>query len=136
MAFEYLRLMDFMEVSYSFRSLSKSLRPRSFFFLMHSKLKRSIKPLKSLLNVIITNVSSLQASFADADLEFPSLNKSFSPGAEEEFLATNDNVRKAVLHIAAACEQLVSMVRTPMEVLCDAALCVSLMVFVKVETMS
>ena len=92
---------------------------------MYSSPTSSTKPLQTLLDVISINVSSLQASFVHADHKFPSLNETFTAGIEEDFLATNDNVRCAVLHIVAACEQLVSMIRTPMEVICDAAMCVS-----------
>lgn len=85
----------------------------------------SLKPLRGLLDIISSSISSIQASFININLRFPSLNESFTAGAAEEFLATDDEVRRAVMHIVASCEQLVSMIRTPMEVICDAAMCVS-----------
>lgn len=79
----------------------------------------------NLLDVISGSLAALQGSFNTASFSFPALERPFESGGAEAHLATDDNARRAVLRIVSACEQMVAMVRTPMETLCDAAMGVS-----------
>lgn len=83
----------------------------------------SFQPLTSLLTILTKSISTIQTTFTSSNLPFPSPHLPYSPRSfSEELLAANEDVRTAVGRIVAACEQLMSMVRTPMDIICDAAL--------------
>lgn len=79
-----------------------------------------VSPLRQLANIISESVDRIDGIFAEANVQYPSLEHPFNPTSAAEGLSMSPDVIGAASLVVAACAQLSSTVNVPALTLYDA----------------